>query len=185
MKKILLSLVLAAMLALMGTLGFAACSQDPDQAVRAALAEDLDALKDPSSPVFQQAALFFGNLEQLGVDQGEFASVWFDGYGYEIGDVNIAGDVAVAQVELTVKHLGPAIGAGTMGSQATGDNPDGAGADAPYAQAAETLMRRMQEAPVATVSLGVAYRKTDNAWGITAEGQQALGQAIAGLMPLE
>jgi hypothetical protein len=185
MKTGLLSVVLAAVLVLTGVFGLTACSaKTPEQEIQVDLAKICENLKNPRSAEFQQAAAAFIDLERFDIDQKAFARAWLDGYDYKVGDVNIIGDLAIVQIELTSKHPDPLDKVWLIQAQSE-ENPDSENSGAANEQIEEGLIRMMQEAPSATVSFSVGYMKSDDKWTIHTGGQRTLQLAILGELPNE
>lgn len=96
-----------ALAAMMAALSLAGCSAGNDeQVIRDGLAAELEAFKNPTE---EGLAPYIGaydgtqleELEAAGVDLYEFLGHAFRGFDYEIGDINVDGDTATANVKLT------------------------------------------------------------------------------------
>jgi hypothetical protein len=183
MKKRLVLIMMAAVLAVTATLSLAACGPSPEDLIRENLTAEFESLKDPTSPEFQQAVASLGGLEEFGIDQAEFARSWFEGYDYQLGAIEVSGDTAVAQIELTIKQLGPITMDWLVEIQSMGEESNNTDPNQALQDAGDALMRLTRNASAATTSFEMNYIKNGNTWTPGAEGQQAMQQAMLGEMP--
>ena len=102
-----LALVVAALLAMGAAFTLAGCSGASDeQVIRDGITKELDAFKNPTK---EGLAPYIGEadedqlaaLEAYGIDIYEFIEHAFRGFDYEIGDITVDGDKAVANVKVT------------------------------------------------------------------------------------
>lgn len=103
-KKIL-ALVLGAALAVSCSTVLEGCGSDPTQAIRESLTQQFDAYKNMDDAALSEIAELSERegLEQLGIDNQEFAVAVLDGFDYSIDDITVDGNNATATVTIVSK----------------------------------------------------------------------------------
>lgn len=84
-----------------------ACGPDHEQAIRDALTEELDSIKNLDEAYLADltADESVAELEDFGIDPTEFFKSYLSGFDYRIEDVTVNGDTADATVVLTIKSF--------------------------------------------------------------------------------
>lgn len=103
-KKIL-ALALSALLVLGTASVLTGCGEDPAQVIRESLTERFDSYKNADDEALSAIAALAENegLDELGIDDQEFAVAVLDGFDYSIDDITIDGNNATATVTIVSK----------------------------------------------------------------------------------
>lgn len=105
MKKKFLLVSLLALLAL-SLVALTGCGADDEKAIREVITADFDAIDPENEDLVKQIESQAGSdLDTLGISTDEFCKSFLGGFEYEIGDVEVDGDTATAEVTFKVKSL--------------------------------------------------------------------------------
>ena len=126
MKKRILTVPLVAIVAVCMVL-LSACSSGPtaEELIKEDLAAQFDEVKKSDSDFLKGIESASGDsFEQLGVDTGEFAKAYLDGFDYKIGSVKVneGKGTAKATVSVTCKSMAQIIDAFTAAVDAETDS---------------------------------------------------------------
>lgn len=101
----LAALLAATVLALGALLAVTGCGANAEEAIRKAIAEEMDTYKNMDDSVLSATSdmLAGQGLEEMGIDSRKLAATILDGFDYSIDDVTVEGDKAVATVTIISK----------------------------------------------------------------------------------
>ena len=104
-----LACTLCAALALVGGLALAGCSAtpDPEEAIKADLTSNFDALKNLDEDAVEEMveAMDSVGLDAYGIDSKELLASMLDGFDYSIDSIAVEDDTATATVTVTSKSM--------------------------------------------------------------------------------
>ena len=180
LRKILIACIAALMLVGMLLVLFT-CLGNKGNAVRSSLNSDLDSIKKAEPAALEMLKEQLSVAEQFGIKPAALAAVWFDGFAYDVGEMDVDGETAVAEVTVTSRRLGSSVDAALPEIAAVMvDPPDDADLDALYAQCGQILLDKLAEEPLVTFTLTLTYHLEDGTWVMDATSQKALGLALMG-----
>jgi hypothetical protein len=176
--------LIAIVCALALTLGLTACgsAQSEEDAVKKAVASELDQFKNVSEEAYNAFESAGGEqIEAMGIDGKEFIDAWLDGFDYTIGDVAVEGDTATVKVNLTSKNLVGAL-MNIQSEATTYFQENGVSSqDEAYKAIGQLMMDDITNATPESMDVELTLEKDSKGnWAITSDGMSALMNAIVG-----
>lgn len=173
---ILVAVVASAFLAL----SLAGCGggSDEEAAVRVTLEGELDFIEEGDAGFVEMAAASMGDdLAACGVEAVDFVEAYLKGFTYEIGDIEVEGDAATAEVTMVCKSVTTY----TSDLQAataellSGGSLDGTGVDGLSAAVGDLMVGVWDNVePTACAPVTVSLEKVDGEWVVS----EASGSAV-------
>lgn len=169
MKKRILAIPLVAIAAMCMVL-LGACSSGPtaEELIKEDLASQFDEVKKDDSDFVKGVESASGDsFDKLGIDSGEFAKAYLDGFDYKIGSVKVNGDkgTAKANVTVTCKSMAQIIDAFTAAVDAETDSMASMSEDDIYKRCGELMMKATQDTKAKKTKCTFTYKlNKDNAW---------------------
>lgn len=169
MKKRILTVPLVAIVAVCMVL-LSACSSGPtaEELIKEDLAAQFDEVKKSDSDFLKGIESASGDsFEQLGVDTGEFAKAYLDGFDYKIGSVKVneGKGTAKATVSVTCKSMAQIIDAFTAAVDAETDSMTSMSEDEIYKRCGALMMQATKDTKPKKTKCTFTYKlNKDNAW---------------------
>ena len=193
-----LRVAMAAIVALCCAAGIAGCGSASDEkAIREGVTELLEAFKNPTKEnlgkYVDESDVSSSELESYGIDIYEFLGHCFSRYSYEIGDIEVSGDTATAEVKVTNVDLSVAIEEATKDltersdelAQKYADGSDDAmsGFMQEYFEIVYAKIDEVDQTVTTPVTLRLT--KKDNEWNIDDDSEKELIAAMYGSADLD
>ncbi len=161
----------------------AACGPDHEQAIRDALTQELDTIKNLDESFISEISSQdeVAGLEEFGIDPNEFFKSYLSGFDYSIDDVTVDGETATATVTLTIKSFNGFNEALTaaMDTLLADDSLVELSEEDLYARIGQSVMDTVNGLePQQIEPLTIAYELVDNEWTPTSESQTQLDNAL-------
>ena len=160
-----------------------ACGPNHEQAIRDALTDELDTIKNMDESFVSKLASdsSMTELEDFGIDPTEFVTAYLSGFDYRIDDVAVDGSNATATVVLTTKSfsefsdsLNTAL-EGLLNDEATYSLSE----EDLYAKVGQTVMDSINGLSVhENDPIQITYELIDNTWTPSAESQTLIENAL-------
>ncbi len=159
-----------------------ACGPDHEQAIRDALTQELDTIKNLDEGFINEIASQdeVATLQEFGIDPNEFFKSYLSGFDYSIDEVTVDGETANATVTITMKSY-------TEFFEAFNEATDSLLADDSLVSLSEEdLYTRIGQSVMDAVNglepqqiepLTFTYELVDNVWTPTSESLTALNNA--------
>ena len=181
MKKNLTALLLAVLCAL-GVVGLAGCGgPSAEEVIREGVTAEFEAVVDTESEEYQElveALEQAGDLETYGVDEKAFMDSMYDGFAYEIGDIEVDEEAgtAVVDVKLSCKTFADIFNTMMEDALALAEDPAAATMtqDELNAKLGEIMMGAVDGAEVRDTDLKLDVDRDDEgswSWDDTAEDE--------------
>ncbi len=121
------------------------------------------------------------SFEELGVDSDEFTTSYLEGFDYEINDITVEEDTAVANVTVSCKSMMDIMN--DFQTQLTDYvstlDPSSISQESLYQAAGEILMQCVEDAEVKSTECDFTYeRDSEGTWSATAEASSELTNAL-------
>lgn len=161
----------------------AACGPDHEQAIRDALTQELDSIKNLDDSFLSDLASDpdIAELSEFGIDPTEFFTAYLAGFDYRIDDVTVDGETATATVVLTIKSFSQFNDAITANLDAlvTDESLATMSEEELYSTVGQTVMDTLNSLePVENAPITVTYELVDNTWTPTVDSQAELESAL-------
>ena len=169
MKKRILAVPLVAIAAVCMVL-LGACSSGPtaEELIKEDLASQFDEVKKNDSDFVKGIESASGDsFDKLGIDSGEFAKAYLDGFDYKIGAVKVNEDkgTAKASVTVTCKSMAQIINTFTAAVDAETESMTSMSEDEIYKRCGELMMQATKDTKVKKTKCTFTYKlNKDNAW---------------------
>lgn len=177
MKRIVAS-ILAFSLSIFSVFALSACGPDPEELLRDAITQEFDAYKNMDDSIIAQIASQAeeAGLTELGVDNEEFANIVLDGFDYNIDNITVNGDSAVATISITSKSSMDYENQLNAAREAIQNNPDIASMSEEERTAfvGDTVLDVFRNLDIQKETIEIQYRYADNTWTPT-NAAEAIG----------
>lgn len=160
-----------------------ACGPDHEQAIRDALTQELDTIKNLDEGFINEIASQdeVATLQEFGIDPNEFFKSYLSGFDYSIGDVTVDGETATATVTLTLKSFNEFNESLTaaMDSLIADDSLVSLSEEDLYTRIGQSVMDAVNTLePKQIEPLTISYELVDNEWTPTSDSQTQLDNAL-------
>lgn len=159
------------------------CGPDHEQAIRDALTQELDTIKNLDESFVNEIASQEGisDLQEFGIDPNEFITAYLSGFDYTIDEIAVDDETANATVTLSVKSFNEfnnSLSSALEGLLADESLASLSEEDL-YARVGQTVMDTINGMqPRQIEPLTITYTLVDNQWTPTAESQTAIDNAL-------
>lgn len=173
----------AAVFCSFSALSLSACGPSNEEIVREGLTSELEGIKtlDPEylDEIIGSSAT---ELANYGIDADAFYRAYLEGFDYTINSVEVTGDVAVANVDITCKKLGDALDTFTADFLALYEDDSllELSEDELNAKIGEAFNDAVAATPLSTTTVDLEYNLVDNAWTPAASFNTAIEEAMVG-----
>ncbi len=160
--------------ALVACLGLTACSSGPsdEEVIKGGVTDTLDQVKKLDdatlSDMVDAASGELSGLDAMGIDYKELFKTVFDGFDYQIGDIEVDGDAAKADLTITAKSFNDAetkaeeITANWL--QEAGSSVNDMTEDQINAKVGELVMQAISETDPKTSTVKTTFTKNGDEW---------------------
>lgn len=176
-------LVLVAALAVSSVVGCTSKEKD-EETIRTAITDELDSIKNQDEDLMQEYEQSLGDagLEDIGVDVGQFLSVYLNGFDYRIEEINVEEEKASASVVLKCKRFSEYGGQFEEAAQSLLEDTEALSQlseEELRTKVGELAMEALSELELKeTDPITVEYELVDNVWTPTEESQDAVANAM-------
>ena len=153
-----------------------ACGPDHEQAIRDALTQELDTIKNLDEGFINEIA----SQDEV-ANPNEFFKSYLSGFDYSIGDVTVDGETATATVTLTLKSFNEFNESLTaaMDSLLADDSLVNLSEEDLYTRIGQSVMDAVNTLePKQIEPLTITYELVDNEWTPTSDSQTQLDNAL-------
>lgn len=194
MKKMLLVALVGALLALtVGVMSACAPAVNNEELIRANLEETLNSVKNMDEETVEtlvetmedNAGDQLATMESMGISMRDIIDAVLDGFDYNIGDITVTGDNAVASVEITSRDVSEFYtGAGQLASElmtSVQTNPEqfaGMTRDEILTYVGDQVKEILDTLPLTENDLDLSYEKEDGEWEMTKASKTQLSMAF-------
>lgn len=181
-SHVLAAAFVALCLALAGGV-LSACGPDHEQAIRDALTQELDSIKNLDEEFMAELSADenIASLEEFGIDPTEFFKSYLSGFDYRIESVTVNGETADATVVLTIKsfnEFNTAIN-DALTQLLEDESVYTMSEDELYGTIGDTVMGAVDGlTPVENEPITVTYELIDNTWTPTSDSMSNLESAL-------
>ena len=166
-----------------GSLTLTACGPDHEQAIRDALTEELESIKNLDESFLSDLSSdpSIAELQEFGIDPNEFFKAYLSGFDYRIDDETVDGDTATATVVLTTKSFSQFNDDLTASFEAllADESLATLSEEDLYARIGQSVMDTVNNLPIVeNAPVTVTYELVDNTWTPTEESQTSLENAL-------
>lgn len=182
LPQIAVGLLAACVLAVMAVT-VSACGPDHEQAIRDALTQELDQIKNVDDAYIQELSADAGieELADLGIDPAEFFRSFLSGFEYVIDDVVVEEETATATVTLSMKSFTEF--SSSLESQVAEMLQDESIASMSeedvYKALGERVMTSLDSLQVTQMDpITISYQLIDGSWTPTEESTQSIESAM-------